>query len=95
MKTLQEISEKLKEHFTSEVNVYVGDNNFVYFYKNYSGFVGGKYISIYFTSNEFKKPIIEIAHVTDSTKVWIDIIKSIEPEIPVKYYEITYTEKTV
>jgi hypothetical protein len=43
----------------------------------------------------YQEPIIEIAHVTDEPKVWIDIIKSIEPEIPVKYYDITYTEKTV
>ena len=99
MKNIKEIYEKLIQVLDESANnlsVFTGEDQGDRFYRAVSGWVKDDYFQIYL--HDFGSvPVIEISHNTDNPQKLIKMIKAIEPDQPITYFEteIIHKEKTI
>lgn len=92
------IAEKVREKLPDGTSVYYGSNNNNWkFYCSFSGYSKDKYFDLYFRESVNGTKSIEIARPTENPMEYVKVIKEIEPDANIKYYEVItrYTEKNI
>ncbi|MDX5586523.1 MAG: hypothetical protein QNK20_16675 [Aureibaculum sp.] len=94
MKRLKTISKELVKKLDTKDPIIIESEDWK-FYFAISGYYNGLYYNIYLMHSKYDKKEIEIAHTTKQPEVFIKLIKDIEPDVRIKYSEITYTTKYI
>jgi len=96
-KSAEQIANEFKKYALNPENdisissIYNDNENWTY-YASIAGRKGENYFDLYFRENMNGKIIIEIAFTTTCVREMFDIIKKIEPNQEIKYYQLKYIE---